>query len=88
MVISAPKSSGRCNTGVRKVLSTTVKAPCSLARAQLASMSVNFRVGFAGDSNSSNRVGRNRALAVLVESEVSTNSQVTPSLARISVNNR
>jgi len=88
MVISAPRSNGRCSTGVRKVLSTTAKAPCSLAKAQLTSMSVNLRVGLAGDSNNSNRVGRNRAAAVFVGSEVSTNSQVTPSFARISVKNR
>ena len=48
MVMSAPRSSGRSSTGVRKVLSTTSSRPAGRVIAAMAATSVSLSVGFAG----------------------------------------
>ena len=47
---SAPRASGRCRYGVRKVLSTTTYAPFRWASSATRTMSVTRRVGLAGVS--------------------------------------
>ena len=54
--MSAPSSSGRCRTGVRKVLSTASSRPWRLVISAMAAMSVRVRIGLAGVSMKTMRV--------------------------------
>ncbi len=47
---SAPRTTGFCSAGVKKVLSTATRTPLALAIAEIARISATFRVGFVGVS--------------------------------------
>ena len=71
-VMSAPRSSGRCSTGVRNVLSTATLIPALCATLTIAAMSVSLSVGFAGVSMKTSCVLGRIACATASGSDVST----------------
>ena len=71
---SAPKASGCCQPGDRKVLSTTTSAPQAWARALTAAMSVMRSSGLLGVSIHTSAAGCDRAAASAASSPKSTNS--------------
>jgi hypothetical protein len=84
--MSAPRSSGRCSTGVAKVLSQPTTALRARASFTTAAMSVSLSVGFDGVSIHTRRVDGRIAASTLSTRVVSTKSTCAPHCATISRN--
>ena len=69
---SAPSSSGRCSTGLAKVLSTATSAPAPCTSSLTASRSTMRRSGLVGDSSQTRRVRSVIAAAIASGSVGST----------------
>ena len=78
MTTSAPKSRGRVNTGVAKVLSTISIVSRDLANLPSASMSTKRKSGLDTVSTNSTRAPLSRAVSTWSRSLQSTLSVVTP----------
>ncbi len=75
MTRSAPSSSGRCSTGLAKVLSTATIAPAPCTSSLTASRSTMRSSGLVGDSSHTNRVRSVIAAAIASRSVGSTDGE-------------
>jgi hypothetical protein len=82
---SAPRSSGRCSTGVAKMLSTMTRAPAACASSLTAATSTSSCIGFDGVSKNTTFAGVASAASHCARSWPSTRSVVTPQRGRIDV---
>jgi ribosomal protein S3 len=82
--MSAPSASGRLSAGVAKVLSTSVTAPASRARAARAAMSLILRSGLEGVSTKTSAVSGRIAARTAARSFMGTKVELMPHEGRIS----
>lgn len=83
--MSAPSASGRCSSGVAKVLSATTSAPAAWPISANAAMSQTFSSGFDGVSIHSTASGVAQAARTASRSAMSTVSITSPRCGRNSL---
>ncbi len=76
--MSAPSSSGRCSSGVAKVLSTTRYAPAAWAAAAIAGMSATSSAGLVGDSTHTSAAPSQAATTAAVSSRSTSRLTARP----------